>query len=248
MPQQVSEVDNAADSTQQEMLLWRRWTQKPEPLVQQQLVEFYLPWVHLIAREVKAKLYTPNAEWADYLHYGTLGLLQALSRYQPDYGVQFKTYARERVRGAILNGISTFMPIAKHHEEFDQIALEERVDSYTAERSDDPLGHIISVTINLAISHLLDGQPDFASPADAPKQIYRSTEEVDIHDAIRHILEDMPITEREIIELHYFQQYKFLEIADIMGLSKGRISQLHRRGIERIRAYFDELREQNILL
>jgi RNA polymerase sigma factor for flagellar operon FliA len=46
---------------------------------------------------------------------------------------------------------------------------------------------------------------------------------------------DLPDRERHVITSHYLQQRAFAEVAEELGVTRGRVSQLHRDGIERLR-------------
>jgi RNA polymerase sigma factor for flagellar operon FliA len=54
-------------------------------------------------------------------------------------------------------------------------------------------------------------------------------------DGVAAHLQDLPERERSIVTLHYFHYLPFVEIAARLGVSKGRISQLHRRALEMLR-------------
>src|SRR5262249_15179682 len=62
----------------------------------------YLPVVRRVARRFRSGTAT-RAEFDDLVAWGTLGLLDALRRYDPAREALFATYARFRIRGAILD-------------------------------------------------------------------------------------------------------------------------------------------------
>jgi RNA polymerase sigma factor FliA len=49
----------------------------------------------------------------DVLAAGTIGLLHAVDRFNPDQGVRFETYALQRIRGAIIDGIRSLSPMSR---------------------------------------------------------------------------------------------------------------------------------------
>src|SRR2546430_15219721 len=66
------------------------------------LIEAHLPQVKFIAERLAAKL-PPSVDRDDLIGAGVLGLLDAVDKFDPSRGVQFKTYAEMRVRGAMLD-------------------------------------------------------------------------------------------------------------------------------------------------
>lgn len=64
----------------------------------------YRPYVRKIARSI-AEALPVRAEVDDLIGYGMIGLLDAASRYEPDRGVRFLSFAHLRIRGAIYDGL-----------------------------------------------------------------------------------------------------------------------------------------------
>ncbi|HTQ72038.1 MAG TPA: sigma-70 family RNA polymerase sigma factor [Acidocella sp.] len=63
----------------------------------------YGNWIKRAALAVKARM--PWADLDDLLQWGAVGLLEARSRFEADYGVTFQTFAMRRVKGAMLDGL-----------------------------------------------------------------------------------------------------------------------------------------------
>ena len=87
----------------------------PEPFrlcTRDELVERYAPLVkYVIARTSISLSVTLDAD--DVLSAGTVGLLQAVDRYDPDQGVRFETFALQRIRGAIVDAIRSVSPLSR---------------------------------------------------------------------------------------------------------------------------------------
>jgi RNA polymerase sigma factor for flagellar operon FliA len=45
----------------------------------------------------------------------------------------------------------------------------------------------------------------------------------------------LPARQQQVIRLHYFNGLQFVDIAEAMGITKGRVSQLHKEGLEQLR-------------
>ena len=70
----------------------------------EQLVQRFVPLVKRIAYHLMARL-PPSVQFDDLVQNGMLGLLDAMGRYEEGFGAQFETYATQRVRGAMLDGL-----------------------------------------------------------------------------------------------------------------------------------------------
>src|SRR5574343_569252 len=66
------------------------------------MIRQHVPLVRRIAHHMIAKL-PPNVELDDLIQVGMMGLAEALSRYETAQGVQFETFASQRIRGAMLD-------------------------------------------------------------------------------------------------------------------------------------------------
>ena len=66
------------------------------------MIRQHAPLVRRIAHHMIAKL-PPNVELDDLIQVGMMGLTDALSRYEVAQGVQFETFATQRIRGAMLD-------------------------------------------------------------------------------------------------------------------------------------------------
>ena len=89
----------------EERALWRRWRESADPAARALIIERYQPFAKAIASAVFGRRGRSEVEYEDYLQFALVGLLQAVDRYDPDRGAQFKTYAGPRIRGAILTGL-----------------------------------------------------------------------------------------------------------------------------------------------
>lgn len=222
-----------ADYAARESALWAAWHDDPSAIHRHELVEHYAGWTRVVARDVFQRVRIPGTEWADYVHYATIGLLECIDRFDGRKGVHFQTYARHRLRGAILNNIGKFSERAGHALGT-SARYSERADSLAITENDDSLIDLIEISVGLSIGYLLElGSLPVATPP--VNEAYQQLEAEQIEASIAGFVEQLPDKERIIIQYHYFQQMSFVDIAALLELTKGRISQLHRNAITRIR-------------
>lgn len=70
----------------------------------EQLVQRFAPFVKRIAYHLMARL-PASVQVEDLVQNGMMGLLEAIGRFESGMGAQFETYAAQRIRGAMLDGL-----------------------------------------------------------------------------------------------------------------------------------------------
>lgn len=207
------------------------------------LVVRHLPLVRVIAARLYRLRWNQSVEFDDYCQMGAVGLVEAAQRFDPTRGAEFGTFASWRISGAILNGL------ARSTELHQQIASRKRmVDSRSAsiagesEAAHDTsveaaLARLAKVAVGLAVGFMLEGSGMFDSGEAVTRfDGYASVAVRQLRTRLHAAVASLPWQERRVLEGHYFQQQSFVEIADDLGLTRGRISQIHKSALERLRA------------
>ena len=84
--------------------LWRKFTTHPTAELRETLILQYTPLVKYVVGRLAIGLPT-IMDFEDVLSDGTIGLIEAVERYDPTTGVKFETYAISRIRGAIIDAL-----------------------------------------------------------------------------------------------------------------------------------------------
>jgi RNA polymerase sigma factor for flagellar operon FliA len=218
--------------SEEERRLWRERL-RDDGVAQASLVDRYLPFARSVAVGLYRKRIDDTVPFEDYLQYANLGLLEAIERFDVERGLAFTTYATYRIRGAVLNGLET---ATERHEQLAYLRRErqKRVRELAESEVEDPFGRMVELTINLALGFLIEDS-DVATDLEDPD----SPEELQALDQLKRnivaAIERLPPREKLIVQYHYFHHMAFVELAAQLGVSKGRVSQLHRRALERLR-------------
>jgi RNA polymerase sigma factor for flagellar operon FliA len=184
-------------------------------------IQRYMPLVHQAVARFLRKL-PPNVLRDDLIAAGTYGLIDSLRKNGGDEGVTFEWYARIRIRGAIVDELRTQDWLTRRAR--NQVTAAAISDETTGVRAcvvgfDDLPGR-------LAGGGFADDEAQ--SPLDAV------AERMD-HIALANAVSRLPERERYIIAAHYFEGVQFKSIAQTLGVSEPRISQLHARAVQRLR-------------
>jgi len=230
----------------EEAALWRALRETGEPAVRTRLIEMHMPFARVMSGKLFARRMHDEIEFGEYLQLASIGLIECVDRYDPARGASFRTYASHRITGAVLDGI------VKLTEKQEQIAFRrraraERLDSLreaAATDGTDPgqlFEMLARVAVGLAVGYLLEDSGMYrGEERSMPDSSYHSVELRQLQERVRALVEALPEREARIIRLHYLNLVPFEAIAGMLGISKGRVSQLHRRAIEMLR---DETRK-----
>jgi RNA polymerase sigma factor for flagellar operon FliA len=183
-------------------------------------VESYLPLVRQIAIRMHRKL-PRSVLIEDVVAAGTIGLMDALRRFEGERGAQFEWYARVRVRGAILDELRSLDWLSRRQRAEVRARVESGGGAVVVLGFDDLPEHLRTVADN-----------DQSSPADLAEQ---SSDRAALKDAVEHL----PAREARIVSMHYFEGHAFKDIAVEFGVSEPRISQLHARAVKMLREVMD---------
>jgi RNA polymerase sigma factor for flagellar operon FliA len=239
-------MEGPAPESITESALWLRM-REGDASARRQLLERHLPYCRVMAGVLYARRYDNQIEFGDYLQLASVGMLEAMERYDPARGVQFRTFAARRMQGAILNGLERLTEIGQQlaarrrldrQERFEDVKVLADGEAGGAEAPTpaDPLRLVSELGIGLALCWMLEGTGLVEDPEAATTlPFYRSAAIQQIRDRLRAAVETLPPAERAVIHGHYAEGTPFEELASAMSLSRGRISQIHRQALSRLR-------------
>jgi len=220
--------------------LWAALAAAPEPALRERLIELHLPFARIMAARLFARRRGDEVEFDEYLQLATVGLIECVDRYDPAVGASFRTYASHRITGAILNGLGAMT------EKQEQLGLRRRMRAQRLESlgeeapaADDPAAlfeALARIAVGLALGYILEDSGMYQAEAVEPvDRSYQAVELRQLQQRVAALVEALPAREKLVIRSHYLNRIPFESIADMLGVSKGRVSQLHRRALERLR-------------
>ncbi|MES1929394.1 RNA polymerase, sigma 28 subunit, FliA/WhiG [Salinisphaera dokdonensis CL-ES53] len=193
----------------------------------------------------------------DLIQAGTIGLLEAWERYQPDEEASFSTFAGIRIRGAMLDEIrrGDWAPRSLHRAA--RAVKQARADverrcgraaasTAVAEEMGMPLNEYRRLCDDVALAHVgsldsaLSDQPALEVSAGDRFAPEAAVEYQDMCEAIQRAAVELPEREQLLMHLYYESGQNLRQIAEQLGVSESRICQLHGRAIRQIRALVGE--------
>ena len=241
--------------------LWQRYHLAADPEVENTLVEGYLPLVRTVVGRVAMTL-PAHVCAEDLFSAGLVGLLQAVRSFSPDGGASFETFARFRIRGAVLDELRRLDWVPRLvHDKARKIqnaisALEQLQDGPPAE---DEIAAALGIRLGEYRDWLQEVRPvafvclDAAPRADGPEGVtqhdsiaddsqenpYDSAARSDLKELIAQRIRQLPPVQQKVLALYYFEDLRLREIAEAFGLTESRISQIHSQAILAIRTHIE---------
>lgn len=208
----------------------------PAMLAKQKLTaEQYLPLVRQIAAMLYARRTRDDVAYEEYYQHGVVGLLEAMNRYDPSRNAAFETYATFRIRGAILTGLAHETEKRAHNEYLRRLQHERLASDETeGEQSEQGFKYLMKLTVRLALGYILEKDRDDSVLLD--KTRFDSAEFSVLCRQVHGLVNELPERERIVIHDHYFMQSSFEQISKRLGVTKGRVSQLHRAALDTIQS------------
>lgn len=234
-------IDPEAEAAgREEDALWRALAESPTADGREKLFALHARFARNLGRRVARGRSYGDIEQADVDQAAYAGLMQALDRFDPGRGIPFRSFAAGRISGAVIDAIS------KMSEMREQISWRHRVRSERTRSllpgdietlpTDQALEALVEIAVGLAVGFMLEGTALYQDEdAATPPNAYESLAWKDLRGALRACVENLPEREKSILSRHYFDGMAFEQIAKLYDLSKGRISQLHRAALERLR-------------
>jgi RNA polymerase sigma factor for flagellar operon FliA len=219
------------------------------------MIKQYSPLVRRLAHQMIAKL-PANVELDDLIQVGMIGLNDALSRFDANQGVQFETFATQRIRGAMLDelrGGDWMSRGDRRHQRSIEAAvhkLEQRLQRAPSESEiADEMGMLLGDYQELLgkvrgtqLFHLedLSGEDgdDFLDRhvADEAANPLAMLQDQRMREALVEAIGKLPEREQHVMSMYYEHDMNLKEIAAVLGVTESRVCQLHSQSIARLRS------------
>ncbi len=203
-----------------------------------ELIAQHMPYAASIASRVYQSL-SSVVEYDEVLCSARLGLLEAAKRYNNGMGVDFKTFAYYRVKGAIYDGLrkAGWIPRTLYAKlKFEEAANDylQFMSQYADSRTDAEIAANETNTVNsLASIYIisLDSQEDMDVEDTNIQHLEKTTEFRQVRMHMREAINSLPPTEKKLVKMYYFQNKTLEEVGEELNLSKSWTSRLHARAL-----------------
>ncbi len=229
-----------------------------------ELIERFSPLVKISAYRLIGRL-PRHLVVEDLVSCGTVGLMEAVNSYDPNVPVKFETYAKFRIRGAMLDELRLrdFLPRSVRAKMREIDGLYRRLAVELNHSPDDrEMAEALKMNLEEYYNYIVDLQPAgmmsyeevIGSPHSAGLDVLKFLEdkssphpdlEIEMKELKSKIVEAITKLDQEeqlLMSLYYYEGLTFTEIADILNTSDQRVCQMHSRALMRLRWRLDAYR------
>ncbi len=223
-----------------------------DPEVRGSIVTHYAPKIKIIALRMKAKL-PQHIELGELLSAGSLGLIEALEKFQVSMGIKFETYAENRIKGAMLDELRRMdwftrglrqrvrileESIRKVEQHSGRVPTAEEIQTMTGLNAKEVQEGLEALQNQICIS--LDGLEDhlLRSTSTTKNDPFSHTLHQQLIDKLAQLIEELTSREQMVLSLYYADELNMRETALVMNITEGRVSQLHTQALGKLRDKF----------
>jgi RNA polymerase sigma factor FliA len=216
----------------QELRWWHQWRTIKDATARAHLLALHLPHAERLGMMIHAGQGAQD-ELDDALQFARCGMLEAFERFDPSLGTSFRHFAQYRVCGAVVDGLARF---SEHRAATHSLGTSEAASALGRKFAQ----YFREIGIGAALDFVLGGTAmTFPTEADFDP-LEGLCLAVDSNVArLSRLVSRLRGHERRVLERHYFQHHSLQAIAQELGLTKGRVSQVHKKAIESLQREFD---------
>ena len=218
-----------------------------------QVVLEHLPLVKAIAVRVHENL-PVHVDVDDLVHAGILGLFDAATKFDPDKQVAFSSYAKHRIKGAILDSLRQLdwasRDLRRRHKQLEaatrELAAELKrtpTEAEIAERLGVDVERWRQMMLDLRTAGLVSAStrggdnedlpaPDFPSDPDLQPDAMCAREQ--LRSVLETAMKTLPERYKKVVVLYYTNEMTMKEIGGVLGINESRVSQIHKSALEKM--------------
>jgi RNA polymerase sigma factor for flagellar operon FliA len=265
--QAVTSKTTADQQSQQEAnrKLWMAYGESRSEELREEIILQYAPLVKYVMGRLAISL-PAVLDYEDILSFGTIGLIEAVERFDYEKGVKFETYAIARIRGAIIDALRSLdrLPRSVRQKAKDaDKALVDLSQDLGRDPTDEEVAEAMGLTVQAYRKHLIDaswvtvsldtmgtsndgdedsgGALGIADPDDEDFSV--GLEQQELVGELAGAIRELPEREQLILSLYYKEELTMREVSKVLSISESRVCQLHARALTRLRGSITRMQE-----
>jgi RNA polymerase sigma factor for flagellar operon FliA len=219
---------------------------------QENIVRRFAPKVKYLALRMKSRL-PRNVELGELISAGTLGLMESFGKFSPEMGLRFDTYAENRIRGAMLDELRRLDWFPRSLRKRVR-ALDEAIHKLEHQTGENPDESALASETGMTVKEVREGLEalhnqfclsleliqESLSPLEdtSSEEPFRKTASQELVERVAELIEQLTPREKLVLSLYYTDELNMRETAEVMGITEGRVSQLHSQALSRLRKEF----------
>ena len=210
---------------------------------QDEIVLKYMPALRAMAFRLKERL-PSSIDTNDLISIGVEEMIKLSRKYDKEQNDSFWGYGKKRIYGSMLDYLRTLDVVSRSDRKLVK-SINSEIDNYFNEFEEEPSDEYLAEKLNEDIEKIreargvsgiitilpIDEQMELIGQNDVEKSIERE----DLISKIEEALKDFDERDQMLVQLYYYEELNLKEISQIMNISESRISQIHKRLLDRIR-------------
>jgi RNA polymerase sigma factor for flagellar operon FliA len=232
---------DVVEVSEDEDALWRALKMENSRAARESLFSLHAKFARSIAKRIYRDRSWGDLELADLYQHAYTGLLESFDRFDPKRGSPFRAFAALRIAGSIRDGICSANEMREQIGWRNRIQRE-RMRSLKPVRSKNAgasaIEQLAELAAGLALGLMLEGTGLLMDENTDPSAQATAYDSVAWKESISRLDREvaaLPEREQAILRYHYLQDMNFDQLAALLNISKGRVSQLHRSALLALR-------------
>ena len=210
---------------------------------QDEIVLKYMPALRAMAFRLKERL-PSSIDVNDLISVGVEEMIKLSRKYDKEQNDSFWGYGKKRIYGSMLDYLRALDVVSRSDRKLVK-SINTEIDNYFNTHEAEPSDEYLAEKLNEDIEKIreargvsgiitilpIDEQMELIGQSDVEK----SVEKEDLILKIESALKDFDERDQMIVQLYYYEELNLKEISEIMNISESRISQIHKRLLDRIR-------------
>ena len=210
---------------------------------QDEIVLKYMPALRAMAFRLKERL-PSSIDVNDLISVGVEEMIKLSRKYDKERNDSFWGYGKKRIYGSMLDYLRALDVVSRSDRKLVK-SINTEIDNYFNTHEEEPSDEYLAEKLNEDIEKIreargvsgiitilpIDEQMELIGQSDVEK----SVEKEDLILKIESALKDFDERDQMIVQLYYYEELNLKEISEIMNISESRISQIHKRLLDRIR-------------
>ena len=215
----------------------------------------HLPLVKAIAVRVHENL-PVHVDLDDLVHAGILGLFDAASKFNPEKQVVFSSYAKHRIKGAILDSLRQLdwasRDMRRRHKQV-EAATRDLASTLQRTPTEAEVAEKLGMDVDRWRTMMLDlrnvglisastrsNEGDELPAPDFPTSPETQPDSICAREQLRSVLgvamKTLPERYQKVVLLYYTNEMTMKEIGGVLGINESRVSQIHKSALEKMQA------------
>jgi RNA polymerase sigma factor for flagellar operon FliA len=245
-----------------DMTLWQAFS-AGDLAAREELLAEHISLVHHVSRQIHRRV-SSDVELDELVSAGTMGLIEALDRFEPMRGLAFSTFAVPRVRGAILDELRRIDHVPSSMRRRTRTLSTAR-ETLRHELGREPMAEEVAEVLGLDLPALwkleaeaegtmrvaIEGTGTDDNDVAPHAQAMSAEDHTSVEDRLtldqettilRETILRLSTQERTVLTLYYFEELKLHEIAAVLDVTESRVSQIRQKAIVKLRGELSSLR------